>query len=322
MIKFLKSHRLAIVTFLLALMLVFWVNESEVVAITLRLFTPRPPSCSAPPISPTNLTVRRVSLDRVDLSWTDNSNNEFGFEIWRSLDSVRWNDLTTRVNIDVVEYSDLDAKLNYFYNVRAWNDCGTTQSNIYRVFISNPTPIPSPIFTQTPSPFSTPVIKLTQQTLPTETATSVVTVMSSENSENEIPVIIAQANLQIRNGPASDFAEVGVLYEDTSSEILGISSNSQWIKIVCPRDAAGVDCWIRLDNASARISGLNNIPTIVPTSIFTTALSEPPQVTPTDVTPNGDATSKTSSYAQYLSLMLISVVIIVIVFIGYRLLKK
>jgi len=37
-----------------------------------------------PPAAPSNLVVTAGSYDRINLSWTDNSNNESGFEIWRS----------------------------------------------------------------------------------------------------------------------------------------------------------------------------------------------------------------------------------------------
>jgi hypothetical protein len=37
-----------------------------------------------PPAAPSDLVVTAGSYDRINLSWTDNSNNESGFEIWRS----------------------------------------------------------------------------------------------------------------------------------------------------------------------------------------------------------------------------------------------
>lgn len=168
----------------MSLVFVFWVNKSEVLALTLRLFTdvPDPESCTAPPNPPSNLIARRVNSNRVDLSWTDNSNNEFGFEIWRSLDNIRWDDLTMRVSIDVVQYSDLDAAANYYYNVRAWNDCGTTQSKVYRVFIPNSTPISSPTSIETPLINPSPSKATTSETNPTQQILPLVT------NESEIPI--------------------------------------------------------------------------------------------------------------------------------------
>ena len=72
------------------------------------------------PKAPTNLTAKAVSRNQIDLTWTDNSNNETGFLIERSLDGVRWT-LVASVGADVTSYHDigLSRKTRYYYRVRA-----------------------------------------------------------------------------------------------------------------------------------------------------------------------------------------------------------
>jgi hypothetical protein len=78
------------------------------------------------PRAPTNLTATAVSSSQINLSWTDNSNNETGFVINRTQDpSKLWNYVTT-VAANVKSYSDtgLHASTTYFYRVQAINAGG------------------------------------------------------------------------------------------------------------------------------------------------------------------------------------------------------
>ena len=78
------------------------------------------------PRAPTNLTATAVSSSQINLSWTDNSNNETGFVINRTQDpSKLWNYVTT-VAANVKSYSDtgLRASTTYFYRVQAINAGG------------------------------------------------------------------------------------------------------------------------------------------------------------------------------------------------------
>ncbi len=78
-----------------------------------------------PPAAPSALGATAVAYNQIDLGWTDNADNESGFEIDRSLDGASWATIDT-VGANVTTYSDsgLSALTTYFYRVRATNGFG------------------------------------------------------------------------------------------------------------------------------------------------------------------------------------------------------
>jgi agmatine deiminase len=85
------------------------------------------------PLAPSNLTATAVSSTQINLAWTDNSNNETGFKIERSI-GPRGNFVQIAiVGANVKTYSDtgLSSPLVHFYRVRATNAFGdSAYSNI------------------------------------------------------------------------------------------------------------------------------------------------------------------------------------------------
>ncbi|MBI1183766.1 T9SS type A sorting domain-containing protein [bacterium] len=79
------------------------------------------------PAEPSNLKVSTNKKEgaKLYLSWTDNSNNETGFNIYRSSDSVSFS-LIGNVAENVINYTDtgLMADNKYFYKVSAYNSAG------------------------------------------------------------------------------------------------------------------------------------------------------------------------------------------------------
>ena len=79
----------------------------------------------APPDAPADLSAAVADAFRVDLAWSDNSGDEFGFRVYRSNDGVTFTHLAT-VAADATTFADtaVHAASTYHYSVRAYNDVG------------------------------------------------------------------------------------------------------------------------------------------------------------------------------------------------------
>jgi len=80
----------------------------------------------APPVAPSNFTARAISSNSIQLSWTDNSNDETGFKIERSINGVSYSPL---VNVSNTNYTDnqLVAGGTYFYRIKSYNALGESK---------------------------------------------------------------------------------------------------------------------------------------------------------------------------------------------------
>ena len=79
------------------------------------------------PAAPSGLTATAVSSSQINLSWTDNSNNETGFKIDQATSSDFSTGLTTvTVGANATTYSatGLSSSTTYYYRVRATNAIG------------------------------------------------------------------------------------------------------------------------------------------------------------------------------------------------------
>ncbi|MDI6788407.1 MAG: fibronectin type III domain-containing protein, partial [Planctomycetota bacterium] len=86
-----------------------------------------------PPVAPSNLTASPVSASQINLTWTDNSDNETGFELHRSTDGTNYI-LRATLNADTTSYNDtgLSDGMRYYYRVFSFNTAAgkSTSSNI------------------------------------------------------------------------------------------------------------------------------------------------------------------------------------------------
>lgn len=80
-----------------------------------------------PPAAPGNLAAATISSAAIDLTWDDNSTDEDGFDIERSLDGTNFNFLTS-VGPDNTAYTDngLNPSTTYWYRVLAYNTGGSS----------------------------------------------------------------------------------------------------------------------------------------------------------------------------------------------------
>ena len=78
------------------------------------------------PAAPSELSASVVSSSQINLSWTDNSDNETGFKIERHKYHGDWFSQIATVGADVTTYSDtgFSPTRSYRYRVRAFNDTG------------------------------------------------------------------------------------------------------------------------------------------------------------------------------------------------------
>jgi len=76
--------------------------------------------------APSNLSATAVSFSRVDLSWTDNSSNESGFQIERKTGVSGTYIQIGTVPANITSFSDTGALggTEYYYRVRAWTNPG------------------------------------------------------------------------------------------------------------------------------------------------------------------------------------------------------
>jgi hypothetical protein len=81
----------------------------------------------SPPQSPSGLNANAASETRIDLDWADNSGDESGFELERSLDGASWS-LVATLAANTTSHADtgLAASTLYYYRVRAHNSAGTS----------------------------------------------------------------------------------------------------------------------------------------------------------------------------------------------------
>ncbi len=85
-----------------------------------------------PPADPSGLVATATAHDAIHLNWSDNSDNETGFDVERSLDSNDWS-VVAMVNSNLTHYTDtgLNELTTYHYRIRANNSVGASgYSNI------------------------------------------------------------------------------------------------------------------------------------------------------------------------------------------------
>ncbi|OGL47348.1 MAG: hypothetical protein A2W05_00950 [Candidatus Schekmanbacteria bacterium RBG_16_38_10] len=103
-----------------------------------------------PPTAPSGLNATAISSSQIDLSWTDNSNNETGFKIERKTGVDGTYAQIATVGIDVTTYSDigLTRGTNYYFRVRAYNSFGdsaySNEPSATTLAVPEPTAITNP----------------------------------------------------------------------------------------------------------------------------------------------------------------------------------
>jgi hypothetical protein len=132
------------------------------------------PTIPRAPDAPTDLTATAVSSTRIDLAWHDNSNNEIGFRVERSLDGSNFAEIAS-LGSNVTAFSDTTvfASTFFFYRVFAFNNFGNSDpSNI--AFAQTPAPpIPvNPVIVVDPTSIDFGSVRVSQSDTRTITITN------------------------------------------------------------------------------------------------------------------------------------------------------
>jgi hypothetical protein len=162
-------------------------------------------SAPPPPEAPTNLTATAVSCNQIDLTWQDNSDNEDGFEVERSLDGISFTVLGT-VPADETTFSDNNVveSTTYWYRVRAYNASGYSgYSNVAQA-----TTPACPQAPEAPSGLKGRQISFTS-----------VMLKWVDNSDNEDAFIIYRGSLSVSSVSADFYKAIGKVRPDTTSYV-------------------------------------------------------------------------------------------------------
>jgi titin len=113
-----------------------------------------------PPESPSGMRAAELGPTQVDLSWTDGSTNETGFQIQRRREGQGFSGLaTTGPNTSTYADTSAAAGTKYYYRVRAVNTGG---SSAYTLEASVTTPTPAGLLPAAPQQLQAVIVSATQ----------------------------------------------------------------------------------------------------------------------------------------------------------------
>lgn len=122
------------------------------------------PSIARAPNAPSDLTATAVSTTQIDLAWRDNSGDEQGFRIQRSLDGFTFAEIGS-VGPNSTTFSDTTASANtlFFYRVVAFNGFGNSDPSNIAFAQTPPNPVPvSPVIVVDPTSIDFGSVRVTQ----------------------------------------------------------------------------------------------------------------------------------------------------------------
>lgn len=132
------------------------------------------PSMSHAPVPPSDLTATAVSSTQVNLAWQDNSGDEQGFRIERSLDGFVFGEIG-EVGPNVTTFSDTNAFADtiFFYRVFAFNGFGNSDPSNIAFARTPPNPIPvNPQIVVDPTSLDFGSVRVTQSSTKAITVTN------------------------------------------------------------------------------------------------------------------------------------------------------
>ena len=192
---------------------------------------------SIPPLAPSGLATTTLALDTVRLGWTDNSYNETGFRIERSLSSGSGFVVIATVGSGVTTFDDTGrpASSTYFYRIAATNSVGASP---YSAVVSGTTVPPSP-----------PAVP-TGLTATTGIGTQI-NLTWTDASNNELGF-----KLQRKTGAGGTYAQIAALPAGTTSySDVGLSGNTTYFYRIVSTNLGGDSAFSNEASATTPVIG-------------------------------------------------------------------
>ncbi len=192
------------------------------------------------PRGPTHLIATAISSSQIDVNWVDDSNNETGFELWRSQgDCSNFVLLTNSIPANVTTYVDsgLQPSTLYCYRVRAFNPVGA--SNFSNA--DDATTFPAP--TNVP----TPATNLNA----TAVSSAQIDVTWDDNADNEDGYKLERSeHPQCEQGLGFVELNVPLGANTTSYNDTGLDANKRYCYRVRPYNSQGNGAYSNIDDAT------------------------------------------------------------------------
>jgi titin len=184
------------------------------------------------PTAPTTLNVSSVSSTQINLSWTDNSNNEVSFLVERSPNGTNFTQIASlAANTTTFQNTGLTASTQYWYRVRASNTAG----NSAYTNIANATTQAPPV-----------TIPATPTTLTATAASSTQINLSwTDNANNEVNFLVE------RSANGTNFTQIASLGANTTTyQSTGLTASTQYWYRVRASNTAGNSAYSNTANAT------------------------------------------------------------------------
>ncbi|SDS43056.1 S8 family serine peptidase [Opitutus sp. GAS368] len=186
------------------------------------------------PAAPSNLSATATSSSAINLTWTDNTNNEDGFRVERSTDNTTFTQVAS-LAANSTSYSDtgLAASTTYYYRVRAFNSAGNSG---YSNTASATTQAPPPTVPAAPSNLSA-----------SATSSSAINLTWTNNATN------AQGNTVERSTDNATFTQIASLAAGTTSySDTGLTASTTYYYRVRAFNSAGNSAYSNTASATTQ----------------------------------------------------------------------
>jgi subtilisin family serine protease len=183
----------------------------------------------APPAAPTNLAAVSPNGTKINLTWTDNANNETGFDLWRrQKNGAVWSGWTTQTlaaNKTSQTVTGLTAGKKYQFKLRATNASGTSSwLSVIQTTVSPPA---------APTNLAAAVVSGTKIDL---------TWTDNANNETGFDLWRRQKN----GGVWSGYTKQTLAADKTSKRVTGLTVGKKYQFFLRATNAAGDSAWINV----------------------------------------------------------------------------